>query len=179
MRQNFELCVVGEKVVFVPYRKIFVEKYHEWMKDPYLQEMTASEPLTIDEEYEMQLSWRDDPKKCTFIVLAKEEGTGETLPENLTEIMAGDVNMFFNDRDDPNVAELEVMIAEEKYRKRGLGREAVNLMMHYGMTTLGVTKFFVKINQANQASLDLFYSLGFAEVNYVPAFEEYELQFPV
>jgi hypothetical protein len=28
--------------------------YHEWMKSPELLELTASEPLTLDEELEMQ-----------------------------------------------------------------------------------------------------------------------------
>ena len=41
--------------------KIFPNfRYHNWMKCPELQELTASEPLTIDEEYEMQKSWRND-----------------------------------------------------------------------------------------------------------------------
>lgn len=156
MRQNFETTIYGKKVVLVPYRRIFVNKYHEWMKDPYLQEMTASEPLSIEEEYEMQLSWRDDPKKCTFIVLGRQEEGENSLPENLLDVMAGDVNMFFNDRDDATIAELEVMIAEESYRRKGLGREAVHLMMHYGATVLGVTKFYVKINQINTSSIELF-----------------------
>lgn len=30
------------------------------MKSEELQELTASEPLTLDEEFEMQLSWRND-----------------------------------------------------------------------------------------------------------------------
>ena len=46
--------------------------YHEWMQDPFLLEATASEPLTMEEEIEMQKEWRDDEKKCTFIILARD-----------------------------------------------------------------------------------------------------------
>ena len=53
----------------MPYRKHHVEKYHEWMCSQELLEATASEPLSLEEEYEMQKSWRDDAKKCTFILL--------------------------------------------------------------------------------------------------------------
>ena len=31
-------------------------------EDPWLQETTASEPLTLQEEYEMQKEWAEDPK---------------------------------------------------------------------------------------------------------------------
>ena len=34
-------------------------------------ELTASEPLTLDEEYEMQKTWYNDPNKLNFIILAK------------------------------------------------------------------------------------------------------------
>ena len=48
--------------------------------------------------------------------------------------MAGDVNLFLNDPDnDLSIAEIEVMIAEPACRRRGLGKEAIIMMMCYGM----------------------------------------------
>lgn len=46
--------------------------------------------------------------------------------------MAGDVNLFFNDYDDPHACEIEIMIAEPKYRRQGFAKEAVQLMIAYG-----------------------------------------------
>jgi RimJ/RimL family protein N-acetyltransferase len=156
MRDNYNTSVVGEKVTLVPYKRKFVEKYHNWMQDAFLQEMTASEPLSLEGEYEMQQSWRDDSTKCTFILLVNSSDGPTDGEDSDLRRMIGDVNMFLNDRDDKTVAELEIMIAEGAYRRMGIGREAVELMMHYGLTVLGLTKFYVKINEVNTSSLDMF-----------------------
>lgn len=47
-------------------------------KDPALQEATASEPLSLEEEYDMQRSWHQDPKSacvraCVRVAQGKEE----------------------------------------------------------------------------------------------------------
>ncbi|KAJ1940123.1 N-acetyltransferase 9, partial [Kickxella alabastrina] len=60
MRNNEHLAIIGSQVILVPYEKEHVLKYHEWMESPFLQEMTGSEPLSIDEEYAMQETWRND-----------------------------------------------------------------------------------------------------------------------
>lgn len=151
MRDNYNTRIAGEKVVLVPYKRKFVQKYHDWMQDAFLQEMTASEPLTLEGEYEMQESWREDSKKCTFILLSKSQ-----FDKSENDSMVGDVNMFLNDRDDPSVAELEIMVAESSARRLGIGREAVQLMMHFGMTKLNLTRFFVKINEVNAGSIAMF-----------------------
>ena len=160
-------------MTLVPYRKHHVEKYHQWMCSPELLEATASEPLSLQEEYEMQQTWRDDEAKCTFIILAGGRGyEGDEIEE---ERMVGDVNLFLHDRDDPTNAEIEIMVAEPKWRRKGLAKEALHIMMGYALKNLNITRFFAKIGTKNTASLSLFQGLGYTEVNYVEAFEEHEL----
>lgn len=50
----------GTNVILVPYQEKHVTKYHEWMKNPMLQYLTSSEPLTLEEEFEMQKRWLED-----------------------------------------------------------------------------------------------------------------------
>ncbi|CAI2166785.1 20385_t:CDS:2 [Funneliformis geosporum] len=98
---------VGENVILVPYRPEHVPKYHEWMQSPFLREMTASEPLTLEQEYEMQRSWHVDEN-----ILAKPEVSHELTNQEIKSAkMIGDVNLFFNDSDNPSIAEIEIMIA--------------------------------------------------------------------
>ncbi|CAN0067157.1 unnamed protein product, partial [Laminaria digitata] len=91
--------------------------------------------------------------------------------------MAGDVNLFFNDYDDPGMCEVEVMVAEPRWRRKGLAREAVLMLMRYALDNLGATTFYCKIGDANLASRALFEKLGFSEHAYVEAFKETELRF--
>ncbi|KAI9591490.1 GNAT domain-containing protein [Syncephalis fuscata] len=153
------------------------------MKSPALQEATASEPLTLEQEYAMQTSWRDDNDKCTFILLSTTgSSNGDTLscssaisndgwPRNAP--MIGDVNLFLNDMDDPHCAEIEIMIAEPDYRRHGAATEALQMMMHYGSTVLGLRKFVAKIGMKNTGSIHLFTNkLHFEQVSVSQVFEE-------
>jgi hypothetical protein len=50
--------------------------------------------------------------------------------------MAGDVNLFWNDFEEPNTAELEIMVAEPRSRGKGLAQEALGLFMAYAVSSL-------------------------------------------
>ena len=144
MKSNYALALVGSEVTLVPYRKHHVEKYHEWMCSQELLEATASEPLSLKEEYEMQKSWRDDEKKCTFILLrGGQNGVEEGHDEGAR--MLGDVNLFLNDYDDPCNAEIEIMVAESGHRRKGYARgpEADDGLRHGGTHY----RFYAKIAQ--------------------------------
>ena len=159
--------------MFIPYKKHHVEKYHQWMQNEELLEKTASEPLSIEKEYEMQHSWWLDDDKCTFILLSKQ--IYDNLADNEIKSMVGDVNLFFNNLDNKTEAEIEVMIAESSMRGQGLGKEAVNVMMYYGFKYLNVKMFSVKIGFDNVASIKLFTNLGFKEESRSEVFREVTL----
>lgn len=151
----------------------------------------------------MQQSWRSDSEKCTFIVLSRNDcmfvGEGvaadndsEFVKRNLSA-MVGDVNLFLSEEEEqnqdetdtpteerngtrPRQAELDIMIAETRYRRNGMGREAAYLMIMYGALHLGIRRFFCKINEDNFASRLLFEKLGFHQCDYAECFRQLELE---
>ncbi|KAI5981951.1 GNAT domain-containing protein [Pisolithus albus] len=190
-----DAVIRGDKVVLVPYREEHVEKYHQWMSDPRLLRLTASEPLTLAEEYEMQKKWRDDPDKLTFIILAVEkEGALSTCP------MVGDVNLFLKGHpsDEDFEAEVEIMIAESDYRRRGIALEALRLLLSYATGSpstfmcppllqsvppppkplpIPPQSLVVRVSQDNRPSISLFEKLQFSVVRLVRVFDEVEMRF--
>ncbi|XP_064007164.1 alpha/beta-tubulin-N-acetyltransferase 9 isoform X2 [Pogoniulus pusillus] len=174
MKINQNTVLQGQRVTLVPYTSAHVPRYHEWMQSEELQRLTASEPLSLEQEYEMQRSWREDTDKCTFIVLDGERWDGQDQ-----DCMVGDVNLFLTNPEDPTLAEVEIMIAEPDYRGRGFGKEATLMMMSYGVRNLGITKFEAKIGQENEASICMFKKLHFKEIAVNRVFQEVTLRLDV
>ncbi|KAI1761338.1 GNAT domain-containing protein [Hypoxylon sp. FL1150] len=149
MRFNNNIALTGPQVLLVPYDPHHVPRYHEWMEDAAIREATASDRLTLDEEYENQTSWREAPDKLTFIICepARDAGDMGHPASSRTAIVAGeadtpdrmigDVNMFLTpwDGDDGEGeeekgkayvnAEIDIMIADPTHRGKGLGRATV------------------------------------------------------
>ncbi len=92
----------------------------------------------------------------------------------------GDVNLFlhadFNLGDygiTGGGCELEIMIAREEYRARGLATEAIRAIMRFSERRLGVSRFVAKVLRENTNSVALFEKkLGFAMIEYVECFDE-------
>ncbi|KZW00710.1 hypothetical protein EXIGLDRAFT_711011 [Exidia glandulosa HHB12029] len=195
MRLNEHTAVVGPSVVLVPYRQEHVKTYHEWMSRPEILELTASEPLTLEKEYDMQRKWREDDDKLTFIILARDIDASEPVSAgDITKLpMVGDVNVFLTQ---PDEAELEIMIAgmlslvfrllhelnceEDAYRRRGLARCALQLLLTYITApplSIAVSNLVAKIGKDNAPSIALFRSLGFELATEPNVFNEVSLRY--
>ncbi|XP_049862596.1 alpha/beta-tubulin-N-acetyltransferase 9-like isoform X5 [Schistocerca gregaria] len=154
MKINANTKIIGKNVILVPYRAEHVPKYHEWMQSEELQHLTASEPLTLEEEYSMQQSWLHDANSS----------------------MVGDTNLFLQEPEDSQSAEIEIMIAEEKARGKKYGWEATLLMLCYGCEVLGIKKFQAKIGLDNVKSISMFSKMGFNKVSESNIFQEVTME---
>ncbi|XP_067205843.1 alpha/beta-tubulin-N-acetyltransferase 9 isoform X2 [Linepithema humile] len=154
MRTNMNTRINGTNVILVPYQEKHVTKYHEWMKNPTLQYLTGSEPLTLEQEFEMQKRWLEDKDNA----------------------MIGDTNLFLNEPQESCIAEVEIMIADEASRGKKRGWESVILMMCYGIEMLNINKLRAKIKTDNAISIKIFEKLGFQEVGKSEVFQEVTLE---
>ncbi|KAI9767595.1 MAG: hypothetical protein M1840_005632 [Geoglossum simile] len=178
---NERIAISTSKILLVPYCAHHVPTYHRWMQDKELQELTASEPLTLGEEQAMQCSWRIDGDKLTFILCSQDPVHNESPGEN----MVGDVNLFLTRDGDSTansvVGEVELMIAEKRMRGKGLGRASLLAFLkfitlhqeeilgeykkHGDENERGVLAYLrAKIGEGNMESIGLFESLGFRKV---------------
>ena len=179
------------------------------MSNSQILELTASEQLTLDEEYENCESWRVDCSKYTFIIAVVGDVdvdddvavvdrpailTASTIPKEYKLI--GDVNFFLSypesEIDDNGVevfpidghllkAELEIMIGDESQRCKGYSKAILKVMINYALELFptSLSSFFVKIGEDNVISQQLFKGLGFKEIEYVKCFREYTLALEV
>lgn len=126
-----------------PYLKDHVVQYHAWMSDAELRLLTASEELTLEEEYEMQAAWREDndskypihknlliqfsnhEKELTFII-TRESATKPSGNINtaLTH-MIGDINLFLSEID------TEEEDTESGFNETSIGVEAQDQAKRY------------------------------------------------
>ncbi|CAL1697196.1 unnamed protein product [Somion occarium] len=193
MRANANTIIVDEELILVPYREEHVAKYHEWMLNPELRELTASEPLSLEEEYEMQRKWQDDEDKLTFIICVREPNAKAVWAANdgstqttASLVMIGDVNLFFKGSplDEDFEVEAEVMIADPAYRRRGYASRALQLLLSYATSPSSPAPLpipphvlVVRIGEGNGASLRVFERLGFVITKRVEVFKELEMRF--
>ncbi|XP_066905473.1 N-acetyltransferase 9-like protein [Halyomorpha halys] len=172
MKLNSDTQINGNKIILVPYRKKHVEKYHVWMESEELRKQTASERLSLEEEYEMQQTWLNDEEKCTFIVLDKN-----LMDETDNEIvsMVGDANLYIQKDGDCTVGEIGLMIAEPSFRSCGRGSEAALFILRYGVEKIGINKYLAVISSSNVTSINLFKKFNFVKENESEVFQEITL----
>ena len=83
--------------------------------------------------------------------------------ENVSNKPVGLIDLFDFDPRNERVG-LGVVISDTQKRNLGIGREAVELLIHYSFEYLNIYQIFVNINVDNEASIKLFSNFGFEKI---------------
>ncbi len=146
--------VRGDQVALGPLRRDLIPLYHAWISNlettAYLSE--AGTAPTLDEE----IAWFDR--------VNREAGTQNFTIyaiEGWTPI--GTINLHqISQRH--RKANMGIMIGEPSYRGKGLGTEAVELVLDYGFTALGLHSIWLTTYEFNLAGQRAYLKAGFREV---------------
>jgi hypothetical protein len=82
---NPDIAYANDKVALITYEERHVELYHQWMADDYTREMTCSERLTLEEEFDTRKQWAEHRYCGTFLILDSKkfvESGGSEVREN-------------------------------------------------------------------------------------------------
>ena len=144
--------IQGEQIKLVVINIEHIKIYHKWENNPIIRKYQHVEiPITLEI---MKKEWFPDvrdKKKIIFEIWYKKD----KIPIGLI-----DVHKISSIR---RRAEIYICIGEPEYWGKGIGTEAVGLMLNHGFNTLNYRKIVARVNTCNIQSLKIFNKFGFIE----------------
>lgn len=142
--------IQGEQIKLVVINIEHIDKYLKWENDPIIRKYQYKDiPITLEIMKKKYFSDVRDEKKIIFEIWYKKE----KIPIGLV-----DVHKIHCKR-----AEIYICIGEPEYWGKGIGTEAVGLMLNHGFNTLNYRKIVARVNTCNIQSLKIFNKFGFIE----------------
>lgn len=144
----------GKRVRLVPVRKEFLPKFTQWMNDrEVLRYLYMYKPLTLEAEEKWYTRLLSDENEILLSILTNSPA-GE-------EILIGNVGITVDHRN--GVGVLGIVIGEKEYWGKGLGTEALQLMIAYGFDTLNLQRVELQVFSSNPRAIASYTKIGFRE----------------
>jgi RimJ/RimL family protein N-acetyltransferase len=135
-------------------------------------------PLSVDDVTLRYVAWLNDPNVNRYLESRFNEHTIDSVRDFVQSQADNEFVHFWKILENGSsthvgniklgpiepyhlVADIGLMIGEDAYRGRGIGRQAVSLVTNYAMNTLHLAKVSAHAYEVNEASIRLFLSLGF------------------
>ncbi|MFX0147606.1 MAG: GNAT family N-acetyltransferase [Candidatus Hodarchaeota archaeon] len=159
---------MGENTIFLQGERIDllvknidnIKIYHKWVNNPDIRTYLSME---VPESLEViKKDWFPDYRNTEniwFEIWHKED----QIPIGMVGLIK--INYIYRH------AELGIFIGESEYWGKGIGTEAVNLILKYAFDTLSFHKIAVSINVNNTKSLKMLKKIGFIEEGHLKEVE--------
>ena len=154
------IFIRGAQIDLLVKNKEHIKIYHKWVNNPIVRKYLSvfvPEPLEV-----MKKEWfpdSKDDKNIWFEIWHKED----QIPIGMVGLF--DVNYIYRR------AEIGIFIGEIEYWGKGLGTEAIDMMLDYGFTTLNFCKILACVNVTNTQSLEMCKKIGFVEEGHLKDME--------
>lgn len=144
--------IIGEKIILREIEEKDLDLIVKWRNDPeILRWLFSYLPLNKVKQMKWYEKYLNDYTQQTFMIEAKEEKTPVGT--------VGLTNIDYKNQK----AELTVIIGEKEYWGRGLGEEALNLLVKFAFNEMNLRKIKALVFSDNEKAIKLYEKGGFEE----------------
>lgn len=140
------------KITYRPLEASDLEVRTKWLQNPLVSKnlgWRVRQGTTLSEQKNWFEKYQSDESREIFVIEADGRAVGTV---GLTDINPVDRN-----------AELYLVMGEDDYRNKGIGREACEYIIQYGFESLKLHKILLIVNSYNAPAIHLYKSIGFIE----------------
>lgn len=145
----------SQRIRLRPLQRNDLPFFVEWLSDAEVRQfITVNIPLSLDEEEQ----WYDQVLKLPkperpFAIEVKEENEWRLIGN----IALFDVNWVHRS------AEVGILIGDKRYWNRGLGGEALQLMVNHAFSTLNLNRVYLRVDVENIRGVRAYERVGFTK----------------
>jgi len=151
--------IIGERVRFRGVERADIPKFVEWLNDPEVQEgILIHYPISHAEEegwFDRMLT-RPVDERVMGIEVREPAPDGNEATWKLVGTCAFDhIDWRIH------AAEFGIIIGDKSYRNRGIGTDAVRLLVQHGFNTLNLNRIFLHVFETNPRAIRAYEKAGF------------------
>jgi UDP-4-amino-4,6-dideoxy-N-acetyl-beta-L-altrosamine N-acetyltransferase len=140
----------GKKVVLVPLDLKYLDTYLKWFNDPEIRRLLCTAyPISREQEKDLLEKMIKDMEAVHLSIIVKENGQ-----------LIGNISLMKINRIHHH-AELGIAVGEKNYWNKGLGTEAMDLVLGYGFNTLNLHRIYLVVNAFNHRAISAYEKIGF------------------
>ena len=144
--------IIGERIILREIEEDDLNSIVKWRNDPaILRWLFSYSPLNKTKQRRGYEKYLDDDTQQTFIIEVKEE-----------KIPIGTVGLTSIDYKDQR-AELGILIGDESWQNKGIGKEALDLLIMFVVDEMNIRKIKAIVFEENIPAIRLYKSCGFVE----------------
>ncbi len=138
--------ISGEKITLMPYTNDRChEVYKNYVSDPLMTfDQFFYDKKRVDQYYELKVK---DPTRCFFAIVSDDRAVGEIQLKYINEV--------------DKYGTLSIIIATDEYKNKGIGTEAIKLILKFATESLQFNKVYADAIHRNSRSQHVLEGIGF------------------